>query len=168
MLLTLIMLTTLIIMVNHPLSMGFLLILQTITTAMIMNMIMKNSWYSYILTLIMAGGMLILFMYMASIASNEIMKFSLKMIMPATLIMMLFFMETENFMNFESNKMNLEMNQTLSLMKLFSTKSLIITILLALYLLMTMIYVISIINIFKGPMRMKNYENTNSQKPSFN
>nr|YP_009692446.1 NADH dehydrogenase subunit 6 [Rhagovelia reitteri]QEH58858.1 NADH dehydrogenase subunit 6 [Rhagovelia reitteri] len=156
MLLTLIMLTTLIIMVNHPLSMGFLLILQTITTAMIMNMIMKNSWYSYILTLIMAGGMLILFMYMASIASNEIMKFSLKMIMPAILIMMLFFMETENFMNFESNKMNLEMNQTLSLMKLFSTKSLIITILLALYLLMTMIYVISIINIFKGPMRMKN------------
>nr|YP_011010313.1 NADH dehydrogenase subunit 6 [Metrocoris ciliatus]WPW46928.1 NADH dehydrogenase subunit 6 [Metrocoris ciliatus] len=153
-----IMMSTMIMMTQHPLSMGFCLILMTLVLSMSMNLLMKYSWYSYILVLVMLGGMLVLFMYMASVASNEIMKFSMKMmIMPATvLITMFFFMKTDMLSYMNTIIPTIENQQSLSMMKLFNSKSMIITMLLALYLLITMIYVIFITNVFEGPMRKKN------------
>nr|YP_011010248.1 NADH dehydrogenase subunit 6 [Halobates nereis]WPW46837.1 NADH dehydrogenase subunit 6 [Halobates nereis] len=149
--------TTLVIL-NHPLSMGFSLILITFLASMVMSIWMKYTWYSYILVLVMLGGMLVLFMYMASIASNEIMKFSFK-----TLIMIIFIMIMsaiflkEEMLSYNSTFIQtLDGQQNMSMMKLFNTQSSIITIMMALYLLMTMIYVIFITNTFEGPMRKKN------------
>nr|AKN01348.1 NADH dehydrogenase subunit 6 [Entomovelia sp. YC-2015] len=151
-------LSTTIMFMNHPLSMGFVLIIQTTIVSIMMNTIMKYPWYSYMLILIMLGGMLILFMYMASIASNEIMKFSLKimviMFMSFTITMLI--MKTEIFLNLSQNMMMNENQQNMSLMKLFNSNSSIMTILMAIYLLITMIYVIFITNSFEGPMRKKN------------
>nr|YP_011010599.1 NADH dehydrogenase subunit 6 [Halobates alluaudi]WPW47253.1 NADH dehydrogenase subunit 6 [Halobates alluaudi]WPW47292.1 NADH dehydrogenase subunit 6 [Halobates alluaudi] len=143
---------------NHPLSLGFTLILITFLSSMIMSMWMKYTWYSYILILVMLGGMLVLFMYMASIASNEIMKFSFKtliMIMTIMIISMIFL--KEEMLSYNSTVIQtMDGQQNMSMMKLFNTQSSIITIMMALYLLMTMIYVIFITNSFEGPMRKKN------------
>nr|YP_011010365.1 NADH dehydrogenase subunit 6 [Metrocoris acutus]WPW46980.1 NADH dehydrogenase subunit 6 [Metrocoris acutus] len=150
-------LSTIMMGMSHPLSMGFNLILLTMMLSMIMNLIMKYSWYSYILVLVMLGGMLVLFMYMASIASNEIMKFSAKMTMIAMLIMVISItiLKNDMYMNMNSIIPVIENQQNMSLMKLFNSKSSIITIMLAMYLLITMIYVIFITNVFEGPMRKK-------------
>nr|AFY16881.1 NADH dehydrogenase subunit 6 [Perittopus sp. HL-2012] len=159
-------LSTIITMTSHPLSMGFTLILQTLMISINMNLIIKFSWYSYILVLVMLGGMLVLFMYMASIASNEIMKFSTKMMITLLITSPVFYMmiNEEYMLKYNKTNMIIENKQMISMMKLFNTQSMTITIMLALYLLITMIYVISITNIFEGPMRKSNYEKTNSQK----
>nr|YP_011010404.1 NADH dehydrogenase subunit 6 [Metrocoris inthanon]WPW47019.1 NADH dehydrogenase subunit 6 [Metrocoris inthanon] len=151
-------LSTMMIMSQHPLSMGFNLILLTLILSMSMNLFMKYSWYSYILILVMLGGMLVLFMYMASVASNEIMKFSLKMVMSPLMVVIISFFLLKNEMMTNINMIipTIENQQTFSMMKLFNSKSMIITILLAMYLLITMIYVIFIVNVFEGPMRKKN------------
>nr|YP_011010235.1 NADH dehydrogenase subunit 6 [Halobates sobrinus]WPW46824.1 NADH dehydrogenase subunit 6 [Halobates sobrinus]WPW46850.1 NADH dehydrogenase subunit 6 [Halobates sobrinus] len=153
-----IMMATTMMVLKHPLSMGFNLILITFLSAITMSIWMKYTWYSYILVLVMLGGMLVLFMYMASIASNEIMKFSFK-----TLIMMIISMIIstillkEEMMTYGSTIIQtMDGQQNMSMMKLFNTQSSIITIMMALYLLMTMIYVIFITNTFEGPMRKKN------------
>nr|YP_011010703.1 NADH dehydrogenase subunit 6 [Metrocoris communis]WPW47383.1 NADH dehydrogenase subunit 6 [Metrocoris communis] len=153
-----IILSTIMMGLSHPLSMGFNLILLTILLSTTMNLIMKYSWYSYILVLVMLGGMLVLFMYMASIASNEIMKFSVKMIMMSFMVMIIMMLIMKNDMNMNMNTIIsvIENQQNMSMMKLFNSKSSIITVMLAMYLLITMIYVIFITNVFEGPMRKKN------------
>nr|AML26663.1 NADH dehydrogenase subunit 6 [Ptiliidae sp. BMNH 1274724] len=67
-------LSLLFLIMKHPLSMGMILIMQTLTITLIMGMMNNTYWFSYLLFLIMIGGMLILFMYMTSIMSNK--KFS--------------------------------------------------------------------------------------------
>nr|YP_011010677.1 NADH dehydrogenase subunit 6 [Halobates zephyrus]WPW47357.1 NADH dehydrogenase subunit 6 [Halobates zephyrus] len=150
--------STIMMMLKHPLSMGFNLILITFLSSMMMSIWMKYTWYSYILVLVMLGGMLVLFMYMASIASNEIMKFSFKtliMILMSMIIIMLTL--KEEMLSYNSTMIQtMDGQQNMSMMKLFNTQSSIITIMMALYLLMTMIYVIFITNTFEGPMRKKN------------
>nr|YP_010268845.1 NADH dehydrogenase subunit 6 [Halobates hayanus]UIG88224.1 NADH dehydrogenase subunit 6 [Halobates hayanus]UIG88228.1 NADH dehydrogenase subunit 6 [Halobates hayanus] len=153
-----IMMSTTMMMLKHPLSMGFNLILITFTSSITMSMWMKYTWYSYILVLVMLGGMLVLFMYMASIASNEIMKFSFKtMIMMMISIMIAMILLNEEMLSYNSIIIQtMDGQQNMSMMKLFNSKSSYITIMMALYLLMTMIYVIFITNTFEGPMRKKN------------
>nr|ALI86981.1 NADH dehydrogenase subunit 6 [Cryptolestes turcicus] len=46
---------------NHPLSMGLMLLLQTICISILSGIMMINFWYSYMIFLIMIGGMLVLF-----------------------------------------------------------------------------------------------------------
>nr|YP_011010664.1 NADH dehydrogenase subunit 6 [Halobates katherinae]WPW47344.1 NADH dehydrogenase subunit 6 [Halobates katherinae] len=150
--------STTLITLNHPLSMGFNVILITFLSSMAMSIWMKYTWYSYILVLVMLGGMLVLFMYMASIASNEIMKFSFKtLIMIMIVVVISMFLLKEEMLSYGSAIIQtMDGQQNMSMMKLFNTKSSIITIMMALYLLMTMIYVIFITNTFEGPMRKKN------------
>nr|YP_011010612.1 NADH dehydrogenase subunit 6 [Halobates robustus]WPW47279.1 NADH dehydrogenase subunit 6 [Halobates robustus] len=150
--------STLLMILNHPLSMGFSLILITFLSSMLMSIWLKYTWYSYILVLVMLGGMLVLFMYMASIASNEIMKFSFKTLIMVIITMTITSILLKEEMLSYSNSIiqTMDSQQNMSMMKLFNTKSSIITIMMALYLLMTMIYVIFITNTFEGPMRKKN------------
>nr|YP_010158040.1 NADH dehydrogenase subunit 6 [Physosmaragdina nigrifrons]QRG29987.1 NADH dehydrogenase subunit 6 [Physosmaragdina nigrifrons] len=65
-------------LMKHPLTLGFTLLIQTILIALISGIMNMNFWFSYIVFLIMIGGMLVLFIYMTSIASNEKFKFSYK------------------------------------------------------------------------------------------
>nr|YP_011010274.1 NADH dehydrogenase subunit 6 [Ventidius distanti]WPW46876.1 NADH dehydrogenase subunit 6 [Ventidius distanti] len=150
-------LSSMIMTLKHPLSMGFNLIVMTLILSLTMNLMMKFAWYSYILTLVMLGGMLVLFMYMASIASNEMMKFSLKVTIFMIFVLIMSIMLTNNEMIMFSNEtmMNIENKQNMSMMKLFYGKTSMTTIMMALYLLMTMIYIIYITNSFEGPMRKK-------------
>nr|YP_011010209.1 NADH dehydrogenase subunit 6 [Asclepios apicalis]WPW46746.1 NADH dehydrogenase subunit 6 [Asclepios apicalis] len=151
-------LSTIMTTLNHPLSMGFNLIIITFLSSIMMCMWMKYTWYSYILVLVMLGGMLVLFMYMASIASNEIMKFSFKvMIMMIVMILVTSMLLKTEMMSYNNSMIQtMENQQNMSMMKLFNSQTSVITIMMALYLLMTMIYVIYITNTFEGPMRKKN------------
>lgn len=60
---------------SHPLAMGMILMLQTLLFAIFRGLLLSSYWYSYILILVFLGGLLILFVYVSSIASNEKLNF---------------------------------------------------------------------------------------------
>nr|YP_010507393.1 NADH dehydrogenase subunit 6 [Tigridemyia acanthofemurilis]QVL28837.1 NADH dehydrogenase subunit 6 [Mallota vilis]UXG18974.1 NADH dehydrogenase subunit 6 [Tigridemyia acanthofemurilis] len=154
---------------HHPLSMGLILLIQTIMVCCITGLMTKSFWFSYILFLIFIGGMLVLFIYMTSLASNEMFSLSMKMIsisITSLLIMtiMIFLMDkTLVSFNLINNEMNSLTNlnsyfteNSLNLIKLYNYPSNMITILLVNYLLITMIASIKITKLFYGPIRSMN------------
>nr|YP_010691261.1 NADH dehydrogenase subunit 6 [Drosophila willistoni]YP_010691287.1 NADH dehydrogenase subunit 6 [Drosophila insularis]QXG19599.1 NADH dehydrogenase subunit 6 [Drosophila willistoni]WBU93807.1 NADH dehydrogenase subunit 6 [Drosophila willistoni]WBU93872.1 NADH dehydrogenase subunit 6 [Drosophila willistoni]WBU93911.1 NADH dehydrogenase subunit 6 [Drosophila insularis]DAA06231.1 TPA_exp: NADH dehydrogenase subunit 6 [Drosophila willistoni] len=164
-------LTTSIIFINmiHPLAMGLTLLIQTVLICLIAGLMTKSFWYSYILFLIFLGGMLVLFIYVTSLASNEMFNLSIKLTLFSFFLMFIFtvisffidktsisffFMNNEMESIFNLNSYFLE--NSLSLNKLYNFPTNFITILLMNYLLITLIVVVKITKLFKGPLRMMN------------
>nr|QXG19521.1 NADH dehydrogenase subunit 6 [Drosophila serrata] len=162
-------LTTSIIFLNmiHPLAMGLTLLIQTIFICLLSGLMTKSFWYSYILFLIFLGGMLVLFIYVTSLASNEMFNLSIKLTMfSMTILMILFFISLiidknsislfllNNEMESIFNQNSYILENSLSLNKLYNFPTNFITILLMNYLLITLIVVVKITKLFKGPIRM--------------
>nr|YP_010610821.1 NADH dehydrogenase subunit 6 [Paratkina nigrifasciana]WAP91642.1 NADH dehydrogenase subunit 6 [Paratkina nigrifasciana] len=143
---------------KNPMSMGIILLMNTTIMTMIMNKMMLSSWFPMILFLMMVGGLLILFTYMSSIASNEKFKFKINL----TFIMILIIIISEEMMNEnqvnESQKINFSYLEMMSMTKLYNKLSMVLTIMLILYLLLTMIIVSKIVKHHEGPLRSKTYE----------
>nr|UEP16629.1 NADH dehydrogenase subunit 6 [Megalotomus costalis] len=141
---------------NHPISMGITIISLTITTAMITGLYMGTFWYSYIIMITMLSGMLVLFIYMASVASNEKFKTPISLISSSIIIMLygiIMYMNYEEFYmenNLNENTLNLEM----SLNFLFNTKNKFLTMIMVMYLFFTMATISFIVNITEGPLRI--------------
>nr|YP_010526996.1 NADH dehydrogenase subunit 6 [Marumba sperchius]UXR12333.1 NADH dehydrogenase subunit 6 [Marumba sperchius] len=163
-----IMLSMMMYFLNHPLSMGFMILIQTMLTCMLSGMLIKTYWFSYILFLTFLGGLLVLFIYMSSIASNELfsmsnnMKITFLLMILLLLLIQLFFYKNLNWMNFNNN---LEMNKFINIMfinnenninlnKLYNSYSSKLMLLLIIYLFITLIAIVKITNIFYGPLRM--------------
>nr|APX40834.1 NADH dehydrogenase subunit 6 [Phaedon tumidulus] len=148
---------------NHPLSLGLILLIQTISISLLTGLMSPNFWYSYILFLIMIGGMLILFIYMTSIASNEKFLFSYKLFI--FFMMMLMFMFIMLFMDYyylsfkinvmDTMNQNNNFNFKLSMNKYMNYPQNLILFSMILYLLITLIMVVKITNIYYGPLRQK-------------
>nr|YP_009763125.1 NADH dehydrogenase subunit 6 [Cryptalaus larvatus]QIR63637.1 NADH dehydrogenase subunit 6 [Cryptalaus larvatus] len=149
---------------NHPLSMGLILLIQTTLIAMITGLMSHNFWFSYILFMIMIGGMLVLFIYMTSVASNEKFMFSNKIsillfvtITTTTLIMLISdqFILYQNSVNMDLMNSSTNVTYYLSMSKYlnFPLNSWMIS--LIIYLLLALIAVVKITNITYGPLRQK-------------
>nr|WGO58052.1 NADH dehydrogenase subunit 6 [Rhabdoblatta incisa] len=143
---------------NHPLAMGLILLIQTTLVSIITGLMMQSFWFSYVLFLIFLGGMLVLFIYVTSLASNEMFSLSTKLIMFSTIMFPILFIIYNNlnmsFMNQETLNFLIINNYTpLPLIKLYNYPTSIITIMLATYLFLTLIVVVKITSIFKGPLR---------------
>nr|YP_009352121.1 NADH dehydrogenase subunit 6 [Euschemon rafflesia]AQX44283.1 NADH dehydrogenase subunit 6 [Euschemon rafflesia] len=164
-----IMLTIFMFFLKHPLSMGLMILSQTLLICMISGMIINTYWFSYILFLTFLGGLLVLFIYVASIASNELFSFSMKnkfLIIFITLnLLMISFMNMYNlnwmnlFSNYEMNNFfnfflffNNENN--INLTKLYNKQNYLMMMMLIIYLFITLIAIIKITNIFYGPLRL--------------
>nr|YP_009654690.1 NADH dehydrogenase subunit 6 [Scoparipes salvazai]QCI09219.1 NADH dehydrogenase subunit 6 [Scoparipes salvazai] len=147
---------------NHPLSMGLVLICQTLIIAMITGMKLSSFLMSYIIIIIILSGALVLFIYMASIASNEKFQTPIKMII-LFLIINGIVLGASEFFNMKSYSMlALQIKpEQLFMIKLFSTTTAYITSMMILYLFLTMIAVSNIASVYEGPLRMKSYEQTN-------
>nr|YP_010478369.1 NADH dehydrogenase subunit 6 [Nesophrosyne sp. 48 GMB-2012]UVI59813.1 NADH dehydrogenase subunit 6 [Nesophrosyne sp. 48 GMB-2012] len=150
-----IMISSYTILLKTPMSMGMLLLILTTTSVMILTQILTSSWIPMIMFLMLVGGLLILFMYMSSIASNE--KFTTNILLMMVPFISLIFpvegMITEMLAN-ESMTTNM-LTDTISMIKIYNKKTFIITIFMFLYLLLSMVVVTKIIKIFKGPLRSK-------------
>uniref|UniRef100_A0AAU7BAG8 NADH-ubiquinone oxidoreductase chain 6 n=1 Tax=Maotoweta virescens TaxID=3073469 RepID=A0AAU7BAG8_9ORTH len=154
-------------MSTHPMMMMFMIILQTLLICLLTGFITQSFWFSYILFLVFLGGMLVLFIYITSLASNELFYIQIKhfiALICLSLIFLFFFIDPflllpsslNNDMSMlnENNIIYSEMN--FSLNKLFNESTNIITLMLVLYLFLTLIMVVKITNIFQGPLRQKN------------
>nr|YP_009350517.1 NADH dehydrogenase subunit 6 [Macrotermes falciger]AQP27241.1 NADH dehydrogenase subunit 6 [Macrotermes falciger] len=144
---------------KHPLAMGLMLLIQTTMMCLMSGMMYKSFWFSYILFMIMVGGMLVLFMYMTSLASNEMFSPSNKLItiILVTLPILTYLMPSKinnKEMNEYSTMMENEITTTTTVM--YNQMMGMMTTLLVLYMLMTLIVVVNIINVSKGPLRHSN------------
>nr|QHD47936.1 NADH dehydrogenase subunit 6 [Kamimuria klapaleki] len=152
---------------SHPLAMGLMLLLQTLSVALITGFMTQSFWFSYILFLVFLGGLLVLFIYVTSLASNEMFSLSLStlistaiplLVIPGLLIMTDPFTLLNNtnpdFQISFSDPHQLEIS--LSLTKLYNYPTNLITSMLILYLFLTLIAVVKITKVFHGPLRLKN------------
>uniref|UniRef100_A0AAU7YU48 NADH dehydrogenase subunit 6 n=1 Tax=Stephanitis macaona TaxID=3156568 RepID=A0AAU7YU48_9HEMI len=139
-----------------PLSMMMVLILQTLLISVISSTMISSFWYSYLMILIMVSGLLILFMYMASIASNEKFHMSNKLFIYMILLMILYlnyYMKTKEL---HEKKIKVMDNQEMIMSKLFNYKFISPTILMIMWLFMMMIIISFLITSNEGPMRKSN------------
>nr|QWZ46359.1 NADH dehydrogenase subunit 6 [Pelecyphorus contortus] len=145
---------------THPLSMGLILLLQTLTISLITGNFSFNYWFSYILFLILVGGMLILFMYMTSIASNEKFSFNMKSMITAMILPSMIMLPSIYFnINVINNEMTIyesHMMINYSLNKYINFPSNMLLIFMMMYLLLTMIATVKITNFKHGPIRQMN------------
>nr|YP_009045517.1 NADH dehydrogenase subunit 6 [Athyma opalina]AHA03881.1 NADH dehydrogenase subunit 6 [Athyma opalina] len=155
---------------NHPLAMGLLILIQTFLTCLISGMLINTYWFSYILFLVFLGGLLVLFIYVSSVASNEL--FKIHIISKLSFIYILFIMILSIFfknnliwMNFYFNdeminmfNLNLFFNNeyNFNLSKLYNKQNYWMMMLMIIYLFITLIAIVKITNIFFGPLRSFN------------
>nr|YP_009561406.1 NADH dehydrogenase subunit 6 [Zophobas atratus]QAT19106.1 NADH dehydrogenase subunit 6 [Zophobas atratus] len=153
-------LTSIFIMMKHPLSMGSILLLQTITISLTTGFMNQNMWFSYILFLIMIGGMLILFMYMTSIASNEKFKTNLKILMIITPLPIIAWLTSYINKLLISNNELLIFNQKtefmLTINKFINFPLSMILLFMMFYLLLALIATVKITNFKQGSIRQMN------------
>nr|WRO44751.1 NADH dehydrogenase subunit 6 [Habronychus sp. 1 XYG-2024a]WRO45061.1 NADH dehydrogenase subunit 6 [Habronychus sp. 2 XYG-2024a] len=165
---TMLMMTTSILAISpiflkHPLTMGLNLLIQTIVIAMITGLMSLNFWISYLLFLVMVGGMLILFMYMTSIASNEKFSFSKSLLISSFLmiVLMIIFLiintktEFYPFKNIDSIEFTKFSTYEISPNKYFINNSKFILSILIVYLFITLIAIVNISSNSSGPLRQK-------------
>nr|YP_009351505.1 NADH dehydrogenase subunit 6 [Protermes prorepens]AQP29779.1 NADH dehydrogenase subunit 6 [Protermes prorepens] len=144
---------------KHPLAMGMMLLMQTMMVCLMSGTMYKSFWFSYILFMIMVGGMLVLFMYMTSLASNEMFSPSNKMITTTALTMpILTYMMPSMTNNKEmgEHEMMMENEITTTTAIMYNQTMGTMTVLLVMYMLLTLIVVVNIINVSKGPLRHSN------------
>nr|YP_009734774.1 NADH dehydrogenase subunit 6 [Gesonula punctifrons]QID03496.1 NADH dehydrogenase subunit 6 [Gesonula punctifrons] len=153
------------IVLKHPMSMMLFIILQTLFVGLITGTMMESFWLSYILFLTFLGGMLVLFIYITSIASNEMfMPKYMHIIFVVFLWFMLTFLfiilnksmyidlfKNEEFMN-TSMIINYQ-EMSLSLIKLYNNPTFILTMMMMVYLFLALLAVVKIVNIKQGPIR---------------
>nr|YP_009745459.1 NADH dehydrogenase subunit 6 [Epophthalmia elegans]QIH29905.1 NADH dehydrogenase subunit 6 [Epophthalmia elegans] len=151
---------------NHPMNMGMILLMQTLISCLFIGLTLQSTWFSYILFLVFLGGMLVLFIYMTSVASNEMFKkqnmMMFTMIMIISFIMLIFMImdpsitiSTMNQETYNQHFYNHDQNME-SLSLIYSYPFSIITMLMVMYLFLTLIIVVYITKFNKGPLRMMN------------
>nr|YP_009560270.1 NADH dehydrogenase subunit 6 [Oxysarcodexia varia]QAA79181.1 NADH dehydrogenase subunit 6 [Oxysarcodexia varia] len=150
---------------KHPLAMGLTLLIQTTLICLTSGLMTKTFWFSYILFLVFLGGMLVLFIYVTSLASNEMFSFSIKLMITAVTIFLLsmtilLFIDKNIIMQYANmeiksifNMNSYILENSLSLNKLYNYPTNLLTIMLMNYLLITLIAVVKITKLFKGPLR---------------
>ncbi|CRL08765.1 ND6 [Clunio marinus] len=154
--------------IQHPLAMGLMLLIQTFLISILSGLMYKTFWFSYILFLIFIGGMLVLIIYITALASNEMFNFSNKILtlniiffillmiclmMTDKSMILMYINNNENFLMMNMTKMISE--NSYSLIKIYNYPINMISILLMIYLFLTLIAAVKITNIFEGPLRLK-------------
>nr|UGN61755.1 NADH dehydrogenase subunit 6 [Cryptocercus maluogouensis] len=147
---------------NHPLAMGLMLLMQTILVCLMSGLMSQSFWFAYIMFLIFIGGMLVLFIYVTSLASNEMLTLSTKMMIMSTISLMLILLTTKSWMKINNSEtmtneeLNLNNENQTQLNKLYNKPNGKMTIMLASYLFLVLITVVKITNITSGPLRQMN------------
>lgn len=138
-------------LIFHPLIIGIIIIFLTLIISIHIWITLNHPWLAYILFLVFLGALLVLFIYISTLAPNE--KF-IKLSYYPLLILFLTPLLPHQKINKDITIIEVDF---LPSIKLFSLSLSIITLFIALYLFLTLI-IISKITLFKeGPLRTITY-----------
>nr|AOY39874.1 NADH dehydrogenase subunit 6 [Hypothenemus sp. BMNH 1039866] len=134
---------------KHPLSLSVTLIVQALLAAITTGLFFNQLWYGFIMFLVMVGGVMILFVYMTSMASSE--KFSSPSPLKFTSIMMTIILMTM----LSTKKLNIKSNAELTktFMEYFNSEMMQMMIFLMIYLFIALIAVVKISDKREGTFR---------------
>ena len=164
---TLNLITTRIVFSNiaQPLRIGVILLIQTFLVALLRGTVLFRYWFSYILMLVFLGAILILFIYVSSLAPNQ----QFKIPGPAILIVIsLIFLSFITFLfdplatNTSYTKIRSFSNisvlirPTWILRIIYDNRCYLVTSLIILYLFLTLVVVVKVVCPFFGPLRLNN------------
>jgi NADH-ubiquinone oxidoreductase chain 6 len=120
-------------------------------------------WFSYILFLVFLGGILVLFIYVASLASNEIFRFSTKLFFIITSLLGLITITvllldpsnipTINHLYENSSWPVINDILNIFIFKIYGVTNYLLTLLAVIYLLLALIIVANIVSVQEGPLR---------------
>nr|YP_009671889.1 NADH dehydrogenase subunit 6 [Axianassa australis]QCX31749.1 NADH dehydrogenase subunit 6 [Axianassa australis] len=149
----------------HPLSMGLALLTQTSLVCLTIGMITPSPWFSYILFLIFLGGMMVLFIYVASLASNEHFKLS-PLTATATIMSLLLtipvllwdtlFAPTGSTSFSPDPTLIMPDSYSILTKSIYQTSTTPLTLFIIIYLLITLFAVVKITDSYFGPLRLSN------------
>nr|YP_010373103.1 NADH dehydrogenase subunit 6 [Teredorus bashanensis]UPH84314.1 NADH dehydrogenase subunit 6 [Teredorus bashanensis] len=145
---------------KQPMNMIIITLMQTTMMMYMMSMKSLSSWFNYLLMIIFVGGMMVLFIYITSVAPNEKTKISKKMIPTFMMMTMITLMlNNESMINEKTSlMMNINENTTYQIMlnKMFNKPMYYLSITMMMYLFIALIAVNKITNLTKGPLRKSN------------
>lgn len=106
--------------------------------------------------MVFLGGILILFTYIANIASNEIFKPNLKILFPLVIapIITIFITRPKQNISSEAKTLSSDQFSNLTIFKPFSLSIMPVTLLMASYIILTLLTVVKIRKINQGPLRI--------------
>jgi len=140
-------------MSSHPVAITAIVLAQTLVICLLSWSMVKISWFSYILFLIFLGGLIVLFIYITRLASNEKFEINTKEIVYLFLSLsgwITFFLLLV-FFNIEIPIESLILRNSLKI--IFSLNNIIISSTVIIYLLLTLLVAVYIASIFEGPLR---------------
>lgn len=132
-----------------------LLLIQTIITTILISITRNTSWITIVIFLIIIGGILILFIYIRRVAGNEKFTNNYKTSFIVILILMLPLEELINEININEFQNRYINNESITFIKIYNKKTINITLIIFIYMYLTIIVVTKIVKIHKGPLRSK-------------
>lgn len=136
---------------------------------LITGIISNTFWFSYVLFLTFLGGILVLFIYVTSLASNEIFSLSIKITGLFFILLIIIsgitlLIDKSLIYSYFNNNEIISITQetpyilenSINLNKLYNYPTNLINLLIINYLFLTLIAVVKITNIFYGPLRQIN------------
>nr|YP_009536356.1 NADH dehydrogenase subunit 6 [Ornithodoros parkeri]AYN50634.1 NADH dehydrogenase subunit 6 [Ornithodoros parkeri] len=128
---------------THPISMIMIMILTTIYMSILMYKFMKFSWFILIITLLILGGLLVIFLYITSLTPNKKFIFNKKWILFA--FPMLLLLKNNNFPIMTINKSQIQ--------EILTEKPLMMLMFMMFYLLISLISIMMIIKSIMAPLK---------------
>nr|AXI98620.1 NADH dehydrogenase subunit 6 [Pseudoniphargus mateusorum] len=142
-----------------PLFLSLMIISQTIVLSLVINTITLTSWFSFMLIMIYLSGMMVIFIYISSMASNELFYLNSPLLVIIFMLVTLFTLLIFNFATYKTSDSMNSLDQALTqitifkTMKMFSKPLFVMTIMLIMYLLLAMIVVSKNSAFSSGPLR---------------
>lgn len=141
------------IIVSHPIAILSLILIQTINLCFLIWILIKINWLPYILFLIFLGGLIVLFIYVTSLASNEKFEINIEEIKTTAGIgrTVIFFSLLIVYFNFNMQPpLNILSQQNRII---FRSPVTYLTLIIISFLLITLVVAVKITTKFEGPLR---------------
>nr|QQQ88799.1 NADH dehydrogenase subunit 6 [Hyalella armata] len=139
-----------------PLSLGAIVVVFSFFISVSMVLICSTPWFSFLLFMLFLSGMMIIFIYVSSLASNELYFYS-----PYFFILALLWLSPVLLKNETNKLMNMSdlsasaTNNYFIMYKAYSFSVCLFTMLLIIYLLITLIVVVKNSTMEEAPLRAK-------------
>jgi NADH-ubiquinone oxidoreductase chain 6 len=148
---------------NHPVSMSLCLIMYTVVIATASGLIRGRVWFSYILVLVFLGGVLVLFIYITRLASNDkfVLNFTDFLSVPTFILILLGGVLISIVPSILNVPPSLDFVQTyrrlvVCVAKLYNTQTYKFTIYLVFYLLLALLVCVNLVGVKTGGLRSFN------------
>nr|AKM70037.1 NADH dehydrogenase subunit 6 [Periphyllus koelreuteriae] len=144
---------------KSPLSSNLLILTQSITLTMLINLINKTSWIAFMLTILYVSGLMIIFLYISSIAFNEInLNKNFKSMIIKIMLILLISYYLKTYLNMENFKFenNYLFEDNFFILNMFNLPNNMMIYFIMMILFFMLILIIWMLKNNKGPIRQKN------------